>query len=155
MRRLRAGTRAIASANHKGGHMTNMPGYPYQGYGPNVPMAAPRNGMGIAALILGIIGLLTFWTVFGGILLGLLALIFGILGFRRTRRGEATNSGVSVTGIVLGSLALVASVVVLIAGVSLLHSQKFQNYQDCIDHASTASQRQDCVDQFRHSVSGD
>ncbi len=134
--------------------MTNMPNYPYQGYGPMQAPVAPRNGLGIAALILGIIGLLTFWTVVGGILLGLLAVILGIVGFRRTRRGQATNSGVSITGIVLGALALVASVVIIAAGVSLLHSQKFQNYQDCVRHASSESQRQDCADQFSHAVNG-
>lgn len=47
--------------------------------------------MGVAALTLGLIGAVLFWTVLGGVVLGLLALIFGIVGYRRGKRGEATT----------------------------------------------------------------
>ena len=48
-----------------------------------------------------------FWTILGGLLLGLLAVIFGILGFRRGKRGQATNGTLAVVGAVIGGLALV------------------------------------------------
>ncbi|MFJ7960631.1 DUF4190 domain-containing protein [Streptomyces sp. NPDC096319] len=81
------------------------------------PAAAPqvmRNGLGTAALILGIIGTLSgliplfFWLA--GIL-GLIALILGLVGKGRVKRHEANNKGVAVTGAILGLAALILSVV--------------------------------------------
>ncbi|MFI5807489.1 DUF4352 domain-containing protein [Streptomyces sp. NPDC051561] len=73
-----------------------------------------RNGLGTAALILGVIGALSgvipllFWLA--GIL-GLIALILGLSGRGRAKRGEATNKGVALTGAILGLVALILSVV--------------------------------------------
>lgn len=75
-----------------------------------------RNGLGTAALVLGIVGLLLFWTVIGGILLGILALIFGLIGRGRAKRGEATNGGLATAGAVLGAVAVVASLVLVAVG---------------------------------------
>ncbi|MFF3761891.1 DUF4190 domain-containing protein [Streptomyces sp. NPDC002185] len=81
------------------------------------PAAAPqvmRNGLGTAALILGIIGTLSglvpllFWLA--GIL-GLIALILGLVAKGRVKRREANNKGVAVTGAILGLAALILSVV--------------------------------------------
>ncbi|MFJ4870673.1 DUF4352 domain-containing protein [Streptomyces sp. NPDC088757] len=87
-------------------------------YDTQVPPAAPhramRNGLGTAALILGIIGTLSgivpllFWLA--GIL-GLIALILGLVGRGRVKRGEANNKGVALTGALLGLAALILSVV--------------------------------------------
>ncbi|MYW04427.1 DUF4190 domain-containing protein [Streptomyces sp. SID3343] len=73
-----------------------------------------RNGMGTSALVLGIIGAvsgvvpLMFWLA--GIL-GLLALIFGLVGRSRAKRGEATNKGKATAGAILGLVSLILSVV--------------------------------------------
>ncbi|MER7519021.1 DUF4352 domain-containing protein [Streptomyces sp. NPDC126499] len=82
---------------------------------PHAPApTALRNGLGTAALILGIIGTLSglipllFWLA--GIL-GLIALILGLAGKGRVKRGEAGNKGVALTGAILGLAALVLSVV--------------------------------------------
>ncbi|MFI8966245.1 DUF4352 domain-containing protein [Streptomyces sp. NPDC053493] len=75
---------------------------------------ALRNGLGTTALILGIIGTLSgfiplfFWLA--GVL-GLIALILGLAGRGRVKRGEANNKGVALTGTILGLAALVLSVV--------------------------------------------
>jgi hypothetical protein len=77
------------------------------------PQAA-RNGLGVTALVLGIIGalsgipMLLFWLAGP---LGVLALIFGLIGFGRARKGGATNKGVALTGTILGVIALILSVV--------------------------------------------
>jgi len=92
--------------------MYGQPMYP----GPQFPQTPVRlrNGMGTAALVLGIIGLLSglipllFWLA--GIL-GLLALIFGLVGRKRAKRGEAGNKGVATAGTVLGLLSLIAAVI--------------------------------------------
>ncbi|MEU6879263.1 DUF4352 domain-containing protein [Streptomyces sp. NPDC046712] len=81
---------------------------------PQAPQVALRNGLGTAALILGIIGtlsgLIPFFFWLAGIL-GLIALILGLVGRGRVKRGEANNKGVTTTGAVLGLAALILSVV--------------------------------------------
>ncbi|MFE5486815.1 DUF4190 domain-containing protein [Streptomyces sp. NPDC056527] len=94
----------------------NMPGMP-----PQPPFQQPRNGLGVTALVLGIVGLLfavfpfSFWL--GGIL-GVLALIFGIIGHSRGRNGQATNKGMALTGLILGAVSIVVSIVWLIVVVT-------------------------------------
>ncbi|MFF2524645.1 DUF4190 domain-containing protein [Streptomyces liangshanensis] len=87
------------------GSTAPYPGYP--GYGNGAWQQPPANGMGVAALVLGIVALVIgcIWGI--GIILGILALIFGIVGRRRARRGEANNGGVALAGIILGSVATV------------------------------------------------
>src|SRR6478735_6480752 len=70
------------------------------------PGSSPaRNGLGVSALVLGIIGtvsgLIPFFFWLAGIL-GLIALILGLAGRGRAKRGEATNKGVTTFGAVLG-----------------------------------------------------
>ncbi|MER7738207.1 DUF4190 domain-containing protein [Streptomyces sp. NPDC096538] len=132
--------------------MTSTQGH--HGAGPQQAVGAGerRNGFGIAALVLGIVGALLFWTAIGGIALGVLALIFGVLGFRRSRRGVATNGTMSVIGAVLGGLTLVVSSVLLAMGVAVINSDEFKDYQDCIEHANSQSDRQDCARDFDREV---
>ncbi|OII64844.1 hypothetical protein BJP40_19340 [Streptomyces sp. CC53] len=91
------------------------------------PYAAPRNGFGTAALVLGIVGLvfgaIPVAFVLGGVL-GVLALVFGLLGRARARRGEATNQGMALAGVVLGALAIVAVIVwAVFVGFVIAHAQ--------------------------------
>lgn len=88
-----------------GGGYAGYPGYGGQpAWGP-----APANGLGVAALVLGIIGVVAFCMWGLGVILGILALIFGIVGRGRAKRGEATNGGMALAGIILGSVAVVIS----------------------------------------------
>jgi hypothetical protein len=75
------------------------------------PQAKPRNGMGIAALVLGILAILFCWTAAAGIVFGILAIIFGAMGAGRARRGAATNRGVAIAGIITGVLGLIVGIV--------------------------------------------
>ncbi len=79
-----------------------------------VPAAQARNGLGTAALILGIIGalsgLIPFFFWLAGIL-GVIALIMGLAGRGRAKRGGATNKGVALAGAILGLISLIMSVV--------------------------------------------
>jgi hypothetical protein len=123
----------------------------YGGY--PAPPTQPRNGLGTAALVLGIIGLLTSILFFGGVF-GLIAIVLGIVALGRVRRGEATNRGASIAGIVLGVLSLVIPVVLIVAGASFYSSHKsdVQQLQDCLKKATSSQQQQDCQTRFNDSV---
>ncbi|MGW5866806.1 DUF4190 domain-containing protein [Streptomyces sp. NPDC055239] len=84
------------------------------GYGwPAMPMT-PANGMGVASLVLGIIAAAGFclWPL--ALVLGILAIIFGAIGRGRARRGEATNSGQALAGIICGVVGIVLAVALLV-----------------------------------------
>ncbi|GAA2797458.1 MmpS family transport accessory protein [Saccharopolyspora taberi] len=73
----------------------------------------PRNGFGIAALVLALIGLvfgIIPLTGFVALILGALAVLFGLLGVARTRKGVATNKIMSWVGTGLGGLAAVVGI---------------------------------------------
>ncbi|THA30466.1 DUF4190 domain-containing protein [Streptomyces sp. A1277] len=85
-------------------------GYPaYPGYGQTWGGPQPANGMGVASLVLGIIATVAFCMLGLGIVLGILALIFGLIGRGRVRDGAADNGGVALAGIILGSIGIVVS----------------------------------------------
>jgi hypothetical protein len=130
-----------------------QPGPGQSGYGYPPPVSHPRNGLGTAALVLGIIGLLASVLVFGAIP-GLIAIILGFIALGRVRRGEATNRGASIAGIVLGFLSLVLPIILIAAGASFVFSHKsnFQQLQDCLKTAKTTQQQQSCQQQFNDSV---
>src|ERR1700704_2793700 len=103
------------------------PGYG-QGPGYGAPLTRPRNGFGIAALVLGLLALVLSWTIIGGIVFGITALIFGLRGWARVKRGEATNGGLSVAGVILGLIGLLIAIGLIVFVVSILNSPAGQNY---------------------------
>ena len=99
------------------------PGYPQ---GPGQYSYVPRNGMGTTALVMGLIsfplGLVPVILVWASIPLGVLAVIFGVIGVVRAVRAEATNKGSAIAGIVLGVLGVVASLFwILTAVLAVFH----------------------------------
>jgi hypothetical protein len=80
-------------------------GYEYGGYG--APPVRRRNGMGVAALVLGIVGFLIGPC-------SILAIVFGRIGLNRAAHGEATNRGMAQAGFVLGIVTLVLWILGLI-----------------------------------------
>jgi FtsH-binding integral membrane protein len=71
----------------------------------------PRNGFGITALVLALVGVvfgLIPLTGFIAVILGALAILFGLLGLGRARRGAASNKKMSIiaSGLGIGVLAL-------------------------------------------------
>ncbi|BBX52117.1 MULTISPECIES: DUF4190 domain-containing protein [Mycolicibacterium] len=129
------------------------PGYPgYSGYaGP--PQSEPKNGLGLAALILAIIGLLLCWSVAGGIVLGVVAVILGFLGRGRVKRGEADNGGVAIAGIALGFVAIIAGLVFIPIYIGLFDSVGGTDYIDCVTRAgSDQAAVQECAEEFTRRV---
>lgn len=71
--------------------------------------AAPQNGMGTAALVMGILQFFCLGTI-GSIL----AIIFGKIGMNKADQGLATNRGSAKAGFVLGIIGLALTVVGII-----------------------------------------
>ncbi|MFE9565334.1 DUF4190 domain-containing protein [Streptomyces sp. NPDC006487] len=90
------------------------PGYPGGGY----PVYPPRsNGFGVTALVLGILSVVTCYF---GLLFGVPAVIFGVLGRGKAKRGEADNGGLALAGIITGAVGIAISclfIAVVILGV--------------------------------------
>ncbi len=78
-----------------------------------MPAPVPRNGLGVAAMVLGIVGavlslaVFLFWLSW---LPALLALVFGVIGLGYARRGVATNRAMALAGVILGISGLLVSV---------------------------------------------
>lgn len=89
------------------------PGYGAYGAGPAGWAPAPNNGLGTAAMVIGIISVVGFCLYGVNIILGILALIFGIIGLGRAKRGEATNRGMALAGVILGSVGIVVGAAIL------------------------------------------
>ncbi|WP_227979027.1 DUF4190 domain-containing protein [Nocardia spumae] len=111
---------------------SGYPGPPGQG-----AWEEPKSkGLAITALVLGIIALLSCWTVLGGILFGLLALIFGIIATVKSRRGTAGGGGMAIAGLVLGLLGLIAAIVIAAIGVSFFVNNGGKDFLDCVNKAN-------------------
>jgi uncharacterized membrane protein YhhN len=112
----------------------------------------PKNGLAIAALVLGILAVVLFWTVLGGILLGVLALILGIIGMRRARKGGAPHGKLSIAGAVLGAVGLIGSLILIAIGASIVGSDEFKNLQDCVAQAETQAELDQCERDYGDEV---
>ncbi|HET6562351.1 MAG TPA: DUF4190 domain-containing protein [Marmoricola sp.] len=115
------------------------------------------SGMAIAALILGVLALLTCWTVLGGILFGLVAIILGFVASRRAKRGEAGGRAMAIIGIVTGLLGLIISVVIVVAIGAFWNSDSVQDYRNCLeqagsDQAALSACEEDFSDDIRNQV---
>lgn len=130
------------------------PGAGWSGSGmPGV--AAPRNGFGITALVLGILAIVLCWSAIGGIVLGALAIIFAILGMRRASQGVATNRGMSIAGLVTGIIGLIVGVLfaILVGSVLSVFGNQFKDLQQCLQQAGGDQAKiQACDQQFQQQI---
>ena len=127
---------------------------PPPGYGIQHPQRR-GSGLAVAALVCGVLALLSSWTVIGGILLGIVAVVLGIVALSRVRKGLAAGRGMAIAGIVTGILGAVLAVALIGIGVSLLNSDEGQRLQDCLrdagnDNAAVA----ECQRQYQDDLGG-
>lgn len=114
------------------------------------PPEAPqrRDGMGIPALVLGLLAVGTCWTGWAGVVLGLPAVVAGYLGARRAFHGLATDGGYSLGGLVTGLIGLVVGAVVVWP--TLFGSGAFGDgltLDQCLGQATTAKEMHMCKSQ--------
>jgi hypothetical protein len=127
------------------------PPQPYAGYTP--PPTGPRNGLGVTALVVAIVALLSSFSVVGGIILGIVAVIIGFAGRSRVKRGEANNGCVALAGIILGFLAIIVGLAFIAVWVGVFKEVGATDYIDCLQKAGQDQQQvQQCADEFKQSV---
>ena len=80
-----------------------------------MPPGAPQNGMGTAALVLSILGIVGCIPFIGSIL----GIIFGRIGMKNAAEGRATNGGAAKSGFIIGIVALVLWVIITILYVAI------------------------------------
>lgn len=125
------------------------PPMPYGDYYPGPPTVM-RNGLGIAALITGILGLFGSCSVVFGVLLGIVAIIFGLVGRGRVKRGEANNGGMATAGIILGVLAIVVSIAWVMW---VFNGADVPQFFDCLSDAGNDPVKTDlCTSDFEDRV---
>ena len=107
---------------------------PYYSYPP--PPVEPKNGLGIASLVLAVVALLSVWTVFVAIVVGPAAVVVGFIGRGRVRRGIANNGGVAIAGIALGALAIIVGVAFIPIYTVVWKDVGGGDYIDCIQKAN-------------------
>lgn len=136
---------------YQGGYQQGPPpGYQGGGY-----QEQPKKGAGlaIAALICGILALLTGWTILFGIPFILLGLILGFIASGRAKRGQASGRGMALTGIVLSLLGLVSAVIVGVFIGSFF--DEAQNLTDCVEQAGDDQAAiEQCQRDFEDEVTG-
>lgn len=127
---------------------------PGQGGGYGGAPAKPSNGLGTAALVLGILGLVSSIFLVGGFL-GFIAVILGFIARGKVKRGEATNGGSAMAGIITGILAVLISAVIIFAVGSLFNNAGFGNYAECVEAAGEDQAKlQKCADDFANRLGG-
>lgn len=110
--------------------------------------AGQRNGVGVTALVLGILAILTGLFVIGG-LLGIVAVVLGFIGRGRAKRGEASNGGVALAGIITGAIGIVLAALIVALGIWVFSTDEFQNLRECLEAAGDEQAEIDeCSDAF-------
>lgn len=133
-----------------------QPGFPPPAYGQQQfgmpPPAGNRNGLGTASMVLGILSLVTWFLLIGGVF-GVVAVVLGALGRGKAKRGEASNGGMALAGIVTGALGILLTVLVVVGVAALFSTGEFSNLTDCLQDAGGDQEAiDDCQRQFEDSL---
>jgi heme/copper-type cytochrome/quinol oxidase subunit 2 len=110
----------------------------------------PRNGLGTAGFILGLIGFLFSFIPFVGVVawpLVIIGLVLSIIGIARASSGKANNRGLAITGAVLSVIGLVICILyaaVFTATVNTINNQ--QNAVSTITYEVTGDAKKATID---------
>jgi hypothetical protein len=121
------------------------------------PSARSRNGLGVAALVLGVASLVAAFSfvLFPlGLLGGLVAVILGVIALSRRRTSGATNPGQAWAGTICGILALVAGIVFSVrVGTFVEHNTSaFTSFDNCIAKAGNRNAVANCIARLANSI---
>jgi hypothetical protein len=101
------------------------------------------NGLGVAALVIGVISLPFSLVVVGGFF-GLVAVVLGFLARGRAKRGEADNPGVALAGILTGGLAVLIAIGLVLALTVFLNSHTGRTLRHCLHAYKDKAAQEQC-----------
>jgi hypothetical protein len=121
------------------------------------PAVRPRNGLGVAALVIGVASLVAAisFTLFPlALITGLVGTIIGIIGLTRTSAGRATNSGQAVAGTVCSGLALIIAIVFAVGVGTWVerNTDVFARFDKCIAQAGNRTDVSTCIARLAQDV---
>jgi hypothetical protein len=128
---------------------------------PSPPVLSPsvrsKNGLGTAALVLGVASLvaaLSFVLLPLGLVGGVVATAIGVAALTRGRAGGTANPGQAAAGLLCGILAVAVSIAfsmrvgTFVAG----NTSVFTSFSHCITKAGNHSEVAHCIARFARSV---
>jgi hypothetical protein len=98
--------------------MPPPPAYAYApppGFPPAYPVKAKANGLALASMILGIVGITVGLCLIFFPVMPILAVVFGHLGLSQTRTTGAPGRGYAIAGLVTGYIGIALAILWLIA----------------------------------------
>lgn len=119
----------------------NQPQQPVQ---PQQPMpqptgSIPGRGLGIASMVLGIISLVFFCTIYLPIPCAIVGIILGIVG-RNQAKASGAPTGMATAGIICSSISLgLALITIILGAVGLIAFGSFGSNQDILHQFSNQS----------------
>jgi hypothetical protein len=126
---------------------------------PAPPPAAPkpRNGMGVAALVIGVASLVaaaSFILFPIGLVAGLVGLVLGIIALTRGRARGATNGGQALAGVICSVVALIIAIdlSVHVGTWVARNTGTFTTFDKCVAQAANRTDVSNCIATFARQV---
>ena len=94
----------------------------YQPQYPNQNPEDPGKGMGIASMVLGIIGLCTGWCWGVGAILGIIGIVLAIMSGNKSKQVGLKQNGLAIAGLVCSIIAVVCGAGCLICTISAINA---------------------------------
>ncbi|HET7659229.1 MAG TPA: DUF4190 domain-containing protein [Oryzihumus sp.] len=98
--------------------MSQNPEFPPQAPPTGLYQAQPENGVGLAAMIVGIASFVMLAP-----LSSTAAIILGVMGLGRARQGRATNRGQALAGLICGIVTLVLGLIGIIIVIAVFSAR--------------------------------
>ena len=136
-------------------------GTPEPAPGPQTPIppppSRPRNGLGVAALVIGVssvVAAVSFLLFPLALVGGLVGLVLGIIALSRGRAKGATNPGQAAAGVVCSAVALLIAVdlTVHVGGWVARNTGSFTRFDKCIAQAGNRAEVSNCIARFANEV---
>lgn len=131
------------------------------GAGPGRTVSS-AGGAATLALVVGGMALISAWTGWGGLALGLVALVAALVGLARVRAGRALSRGRPLAALALAVAAVAIGVAVewstLSGGVTYLQTSQVRTLDECMRQAQNEKEQHLCksqhLDEYRARYPG-
>jgi hypothetical protein len=136
---------------------TEPPPYPPETREAPAPTRRTRNGLGIAALVIGVASLvaaISFILFPVALIGGVVGVVLGIFALMRTSSGEAANPGQSTAGLICSALALIIAIVLTVRVGTWVarNTGVFTRFDRCIAQAGDRAAVSECIARFANEV---